>query len=441
MGRKRQKRVLDAYIGETKVGQLTRAPNGEVSFRYDRDWLSSDLAFPISLSMPLSDRVWSGSSALNYFDGLLPNGDAFRQKIATLEGIESAEIFDLLTVIGRDCVGALVILPEGRDPGDPKEMSYRPVSEDEIIARLDSLHNNPLGLHPDDDDFRISIPGIREKTAFLWADNQWQLPLGSTPTSHIFKPSMKQRPTDTKFSDTPWNEWLCLTLCRAFGIEAAKASVHHFEDKPVVVLERFDRVWKQKVLYRLPQEDVCQALGFSPNQRYQSAGCPGMIEIFELLNGAIAPYQDRRTFMKSQILFWLLAAIDNHFKNFSIFLAPAGYRLAPLYDVMSIAPYSDFPAQKTIMAMPFGDKRQYRLSQIHPRLFRETGKSAGMHAQDTDEILSELVDRKDKAVAVAETLAAEAGAPESTSGPIFDGLMKRLAIIESDPALLIAKLR
>ena len=75
-----------------------------------------------------------------------------------------------------------------------------------------------------------------------------------------------------------------------------------------------------------------------------------MKEIFELFNSTIAPYEDRRTFLKSKILFWLLAAIDGHAKNFSIFLAPTGYRLAPLYDVMSVAPYPEFPMQKTKMA-------------------------------------------------------------------------------------------
>ncbi len=432
MGRKRQKRVLDVYIGKSRIGQLIRMPNGVVSFRYDLEWLSSDSAFPISLSMPLTDRLWSGGRARHYFDGLLPDSLAMRQKIATQKQAESTDTFDLLSVIGRDCVGALRFLPEGHDPGNLTKMSYRPVNEGEISARLSSLHSTPLGLDLDEDDFRISIAGIQEKTAFLWDGNQWQLPLGSTPTSHIFKPAIKESPTGADFSDTPWNEWLCLTLCRTFGLEAAKANVHHFEDKPVIVVERFDRVWQQNVLYRLPQEDLCQALGYLPNQKYQSDGGPGMKDIFKLLNSTIAPYDDRRTFLKSQILFWLLAAIDGHAKNFSIFLSPAGYRLTPLYDVMSVAPYPEFPIQKTKLAMSFGNKNYYRLSQIQPRHFRQTGKNVGMHAQDTDEILSELIERKDKAVAEAEALATDTGVPESTSEPIFDGLMKRFAIIEAD---------
>jgi serine/threonine-protein kinase HipA len=219
VGRKRQRRLLDVYVGSSKVGQYARAPGGATSFRYDPGWLSSDRAFPISLSMPLSDRLWSGEGAVSYFDGLLPDDRTIREKIAAREQADSASIFDLLAAIGRDCVGALRFVPEGLDPGNPAKMEYRPVNNDEIATRLDSLAINPLGIHADEDDFRISIAGMQEKTAFLYIDKQWQIPLGPTPTSHIFKPAMKEGPVGADFSDTPWNEWLCLVLCRALALK------------------------------------------------------------------------------------------------------------------------------------------------------------------------------------------------------------------------------
>jgi len=165
--------------------------------------------------MPLSDRIWSGESATSYFDGLLPDDRAIREKIAVREHADSAGIFDLLAVIGRDCVGALRFVPEDLDPGDPAKMEYRPVTDDEIATRITSLGTTPLGIQSNVDDFRISIAGVQEKTAFLWIDNHsdtggWQLPLGLTPTSHIFKPAMKESPVGAGFFDTPWNEWLCL---------------------------------------------------------------------------------------------------------------------------------------------------------------------------------------------------------------------------------------
>jgi serine/threonine-protein kinase HipA len=430
VGRKRQGRILDVYVGSSKVGQYASAPSGATSFRYDPDWLSSDRAFPISLSMPLSDRIWSGEAAASYFDGLLPDDRTVREKIAAREQADSAGIFDLLAVIGRDCVGALRFVPEGLDPGDPAKMDYRPVTDDEIAARLASLATNPLGIHADEDDFRISIAGLQEKTAFLRVDDQWQLPLGPTPTSHIFKPAMKEGPDRADFSDTPWNEWLCLVLCRALGFETANAEVQLFDGKPVIVVERFDRTWQEGVLYRLPQEDLCQALGVPPLRKYQSDGGPGIIDVLSLLNGATAPYEDRLAFMKAQIAFWLLAAIDGHAKNFSIFLSPGGYKLTPLYDVMSASPYPEFPVQKVKLAMAIGNKGYYRLNQIQLRHFYQTGQKAGLREQDMDSIFSDLAVWMEGAISEAATLAANAGMPESTSGPILADVSKRAKNIQ-----------
>jgi len=430
VGRKRRGGVLDVYVGSSRVGSYSRTASGSESFRYAPEWMSSERAFPISLSMPLSDRVWSGDNATSYFDGLLPDDRTVREKIAAREDADSAGIFDLLAVIGRDCVGALRFVPEGLGPGDPTKMEYRPVSDDEIATRIASLGTTPLGVQVKEDDFRISIAGVQEKTAFLLIDDQWQLPLGSTPTSHIFKPAMKGGPSDADFSDMPWNEWLCLTLCRVLGLESAQARVLIFDGKPVIVVERFDRVWRDGVLYRLPQEDLCQAMGVPPMRKYQSDGGPGIINILQLLNGAVAPHVDRLAFMKAQIVFWLLAAIDGHAKNFSIYLTPGGYKLTPLYDVMSAAPYAEFPVHKIKLAMSIGDKGYYRLKQIQIRHFYQTGQKAGLREQEMNEIFSDLAVQMDDAIAEVATLATDAGMPEATSEPILAAVNKRAGMIQ-----------
>ncbi len=431
MGRNRQRRMLDVYVGSSKVGQYSLAPSGATSFRYDPDWLSSERAFPVSLSLPLLDRSWSGEVVTSYFDGLLPDDRVVREKIARRERAKSSSIFDLLAVIGQDCVGALRFVPEGLDPGDPTKMKYRPISDDEITTRIAFLAENPLGMHPDEVGFRISIAGVQEKTAFLRVDEQWQLPLGPTPASHIFKPAMKGGPDSVDFSDTPWNEWLCLALCRNLGLETADADVLLFGGKPVIVVKRFDRIWKNGVLYRVPQEDICQALGIPPVRKYQSDGGPGIIDILKLLNGAITPYEDRLAFMRAQIVFWLLAAIDGHAKNFSVFLTPGGYRLTPLYDVMSVEPYPEFPTQKTRLAMAIGDRGYYRLNQIQLRHFYQTGRKTGIREQDMDSLFSGLAMQAGDVIARATALAANAGMPESTYEPILAGVEKRARMINA----------
>ncbi len=425
MGRKRKERILDIYVGTSKVGQYRRAPNGATSFRYGDEWLNATKSFPISLSMPLTDRNWTGDDANNYFDGLLPDDPAIRDKIAAGEQADSAEIFDLLAGIGRDCVGALRFVPEGNAPGDPGSMSYRPINDEEIADRIATLATNPLGMKVGDDDFRISIAGMQEKTAFLRIQNSWQVPIGPTPTSHIFKPAMKEGPDGADFSDTPWNEWFCLNLCEAFGLSSAIAEVKHFDDKPVIIVERFDRLWRNEVLYRLPQEDICQSLGVPPSKKYEADKGPGILQILDFLNGSASPREDRLTFLKTAIVFWLLAAIDGHAKNFSIFLTPGGFKLTPLYDVMSASPYPEYSKHKIKLAMAFGDNRHYKIKEIMPRHIYQTAKKSGIKAEDVDEIFQGLLKTLDQALETVVKLAEKQSMPPATYNAIIDDLRLR----------------
>jgi serine/threonine-protein kinase HipA len=213
-------------------------------------------------------------------------------------------------------------------------------------------------------------------------------------------------------------------ICRAFGLEAARADFHHYDGNPVIVVERIDRQWQEGVLYRLPQEDICQALGVPPLRKYERDGGPGIVDVLSILNGAVSPREDRLSFMKAQIVFWLLAAIDGHAKNFSIFLTPDGYKLTPLYDVMSTAPYSALLDHKVKLVMAVGNSRHYRLKEIQPRHFYQTGQKAGLGKQDMDDLFADLLAKVDTALATVEKQAGLAGVPQTTLEPILDG-MKR----------------
>ncbi|MDO6462462.1 type II toxin-antitoxin system HipA family toxin [Granulosicoccaceae sp. 1_MG-2023] len=427
MGRRKQQAQLAVYIGSTRVGSYSREPSGAASFRYAPDWLASERAFPVSLSLPLSDRRYSGARVAGYFDGLLPDDPQVRQKIAARERADSAATFDLLAVLGRDCVGALRFVAEGEDPGDPVSMQYTPLSEPAMAERLAALDHNPLGMSGESDAFRISIAGVQEKTAFLQVDGQWVLPQGATPTSHIFKPAM--RGNDPEFINSPWNEHLSLTLCRALGLATADTEVLRIGGQPVLLVTRFDRRWSGQVLYRLPQEDLCQALGVMPGGKYESDGGPGMREVMEVLRGAIDPLHDRMQFYRAQLVFWLLGAIDGHAKNFSLFLTPGGYRLTPLYDVISVAPFKSLPLQKARMAMSYGQRRVYRLAQIQVRHLLQTARACGLPESRAQEVIDDLLARGPAALAAGEALVAGQALPASCAGPILQMLEKRLALL------------
>ena len=94
--------------------------------------------------------------------------------------------FDLLAVIGRDCVGAIQITDDDTTVFE-KKIKCETLNEKTIAAILRGYQNNPLGMTDNTDDFRISIAGAQEKTAFLYYKNRWCRQHRETPTSNIFK--------------------------------------------------------------------------------------------------------------------------------------------------------------------------------------------------------------------------------------------------------------
>jgi serine/threonine-protein kinase HipA len=418
---------LEIFMNGYLVGCLHSSAQGVLSFRYDKSWLDFDNRRPLSLSMPLRSQSYSGAIVENYFDNLLPDSLAIRSRLQARVGAETTRCFDLLSYIGRDCVGALQLVPEGA-PVDIRKITATPLSDDEISAILQSYRTMPLGVNIEED-FRISVAGAQEKTAFLKQNNRWCRPSGTTPTSHIFKlPIGELGNTGINLENSIENEWLCLELLADFGIPVASSEVLQFDEQRVLVVERFDRRWaKDKSwLMRLPQEDMCQATGVSGNLKYETDGGPGMRMIMDILLGSERSYEDRRVFMMTQLLFWMLAAIDGHAKNFSIFHLQRGlFRMTPLYDVISVHPLvasGQLAAQRVHMAMSVHSKnRHYRRDKIVRRHWLEAARKCRFSAGEMVTIIEECCDSVDGAI---ERVAARTpgGFPELVASAIFTGL-------------------
>lgn len=393
MGRSRRTFALHVYLNSRRVGTLNRATSGAVDFIYSADWLEWEHAFAISLSLPLRPERYLGEVVIAVFDNLLPDNAQVRRRLAERARAGSTDAFSLLAAIGRDCVGALQFLPEGMEPGTAGSVDAEPVSSGEIAALLRNLEAAPLGVDIARD-FRISLAGAQEKTALLLREGIWQRPIGSTPTTHILKPKLGHR-AGQDLSNSVENEFLCGRLLAVLGMPVARSEIIDFEDQRVLVVERFDRRWTvDGRLLRLPQEDLCQALGYPPALRYQSDGGPGIEMAMGLLKGADDPLEDRRRFLKAQMIYWLLGATDGHAKNFSIFLGPGpGFRLAPLYDVMSTQPLVDagtLRRRDMKMSMAIGTNRHYAVDEIQLRHFEQTAASAGFHATVVAQLAEEL---------------------------------------------------
>ncbi|MDC0980281.1 type II toxin-antitoxin system HipA family toxin [Bdellovibrionales bacterium] len=421
---------LNVFMNGEQLAQLTRKKSGAIEFTYDEHWVRTYPNFPISRQIPVSEETYKGDVIINYFENLLPDALDVREKIAAKSGAKSKSTYDLLSAIGVDCVGALQLVPEGVEAPCVTESSGTPQTEAEIARTLRNLFNEPLGIKPDDD-FRISIAGNQKKTAFLKKHGKWLRPYGTTPTTHIFKPAMGLFKNGLDMSLSVENEWLCLEICRAFNFEVNLAEMLTFEDQKVLVVERFDRTWDGETIYRLPQEDLCQALGYPSSKKYQNEGGPGIVNIMKLLNESDKNKKDRKTFFKSQIVFWLLAGIDAHAKNYSVFWRPGGFQLTPIYDVLSASPLlatKNLNPHKIKMAMCVGKNRHYLLEGIVGRHYKQMSAQAKFPENEIEEILNEVLTQGPKAIEKVQS-SLPADFPEELANNIFEGIKKRLKLI------------
>ena len=173
---------LTVALNGIRVGQLQMEPSGALAFQYSTDWLDRPGARAISLSMPLSAKRYRGALVYNFFDNLLPDSDAIRARMQAKFRIPTGHPFDLLSRIGRDCVGAIQLYPSGFKPPPVNTVDAKPLLEEDIEAILKNHQDSPLGM-TGSDEFRISLAGAQEKTALLWFKGQWHHPVGTTPTS------------------------------------------------------------------------------------------------------------------------------------------------------------------------------------------------------------------------------------------------------------------
>ncbi len=417
MERRSPNRSLGLWMNGAYVGSWSLGPNAPDTLQYDADWTRSDQGRPLSLSLPFmpGNLPHRGPHVRAWFENLLPDSKDIRERMARRYRAGSTDAFDLLSEAGRDCAGALQILPIGATSAGLTPLEADPLTDAQVAALLRATTTpQVLGLGGGDADLRISIAGAQEKTALLQVDGRWYLPHGATPTTHILKlPLGLIGGMKLDMRHSVENEWLCARILAAYGLPVAACEVLQFEDIKVLAVERFDRAWwtspqGDRRLLRLPQEDMCQAKGMPPTAKYEADGGPGIDAIFQVLDGSMTREQDRRVFFQAQVLFWMLSATDGHAKNFSLFIRPGGrYRLTPLYDVLSAYPVlgegpSKISPHKAKLAMAVRTKNaHWKMKDILRRHWLDLGARHGVVTADgrpAQAVLDDLVARTPEAL-------------------------------------------
>jgi len=443
MARATARRTLVVWLNGAPVA---RWEIGRVhTLQYFPEWLESAERRPLSLSLPFrpDNGAYQGDIVEHYFDNLLPDSERIRRRIATHFHTEGIAPHQLLAAVGRDCVGAIQLLPEGEEPSGLFTIQGEPMGETAVAELLRAtVSDGPMGQRDEDADLRLSIAGAQEKSALLWHEGAWQRPIESTPTTHIFKlPLGRVGAMQADMRTSLENEWLCSRVMAAFALPVAQCRITQFEDIKTLVVERFDRrlARDNSWIVRLPQEDFCQALGVSPQAKYEADGGPGIEDVMTVLAGSDEALADRQNFFKTQLVFWLLAATDGHAKNFSIFHLPQSrFHATPLYDVLSAHPIigngpNQLAPQRAKLAMAIrGRNAHYRMHDVQRRHWTAQALRAGLGPAFAENLIEELVQEVPRVVDSVQAQLPD-GFPADLADSILQGLLHQAQRLNAMP--------
>ncbi len=371
---------LGVYWDAQEIGMLERVDerSREYAFRYTQP------SRAISLSLPLSQEMFTPAQSRPFFEALLPEG-AVRDQIASQLKLAASDSFGLLAELGRDCAGALQIVDTTRMSDPP---SVRWLDESELDALVEELPRHPLGIQGEDEHLRLSLAGVQHKAVLVRDEHgRFGKPLDGMPSSHILKPELPA----SGYPGLATNECFCMRLAARCGLSTAGVELITAAGRPCLVVERFDREQSTWPHRRVHQEDLCQALGLTPDFKYQKEGwqLPSYRALADLLDErGPSPGLDRLAGAQAAVFHYLVGNADAHAKNISLVHTRDGVRLAPLYDVVSTAAYPDL---STDLALSIGDERDPdATTSIH---WSDLAHDFSLNAGGFERVRRELLDR------------------------------------------------
>ncbi len=388
--------IVVAIEGRT-AGTLTRTRSG-VRFEYDDTYRSTDGATPVSVSMPTQVRTHTDSRVGPWLRGLLPDDPAVLERWARHFRVRAGSSFELLaTPVGEDCAGAIQFASAERiDAVLARPGSIDWLDEAAVAGKLRDLRSDSSSWLGVDFTGQWSLAGAQAKAALRLEGGRWGEPGGAAATTHVLKPAI------AGLDDHDLNEHLCLTAARAAGLPAVLTRIERFEDQSAVVVERYDRAWRDGALLRIHQEDLCQALNIAPDQKYEADGGPDAAQIVELFRevmpSEVAAASTAR-FVDALAWNWIVAGTDAHAKNYSLLLRGDQVRLAPLYDVASALAYPDMYVPKLELAMKLGG--EYQLNAHGRRNWQRLANQLSLEPEVVVERVRELAGRAPDALADA----------------------------------------
>ena len=356
------------------VGTLTGSGPDDTVFAYGSEYLQSEDAAPVSLSLPLQAEPFSPAQTRNFFDSLLPEGFT-RRAVAQWIHADESDYLTILHALGRECLGALQIKTEGEHP----QASYEPLTLRQVreLAAEGAAKSAELVTES-----HLSLAGASGKVGLYYDGETWYLPKGTAPSTHIVKLS------HVRLKQIVLNEQLALLTAKNCGLLVPDSFIVNTgsgkDEEVLLATRRYDRIFRDDgrtvdglpVPARLHQEDLAQALGLPAGAKYEKPGDAYMQQMFSLLRRYSAQPIEDMTRLWDQIVFHcLIGNTDAHLKNYSLLYGEdlRTVRLAPVYDVVSTTVY---PASTRKLSFRIGSAET--IDEITTADFEVAAREAGL---------------------------------------------------------------
>lgn len=360
---------------ERLVGNIIGNDPEDACFQYAEQFLKSDDARPVSISLPLQKEKYSPQKTKIFFEGLLPEGFS-RRAVANWIHTDENDYLTILACLGQECIGAIKILPE-EEASVISEYEKLSPKQVKALAEEGAVKSTQLLMES-----HLSLAGASGKVGLFYdkEHDDWYLPKGEAPSTHIVKQS------HVRLEQIVVNEQLCLMTARYLGIETADSFIINAgsarEEDVLLATERYDRtLFSEKIIsgmkcpLRLHQEDFAQALGILASEKYEKDHAGYLKRMFEILkNYSSDPITDQLKLWDMVIFNYLIGNTDCHIKNFSLLYDRylRGIRLAPAYDILSTRIY------KLTKEMSFSIGGVYAIDEITRESFQAAAKEVGL---------------------------------------------------------------
>ena len=199
-----------------------------------------------------------------------------------------------------------------------------------------------------------------------------------------------------------------MKLAKKINLNVAEVELRRFKEHPVLMVKRFDRIFKDDKVERLHVIDGCQMLDLSPSHKYERNFGSGrdvkhiregasFTKLFKSADMCEVPARAKLEILNWSIYNLIIGNCDAHGKNFSFFVGKNGIRPTPSYDLLCILIHEKVEHD---LAFAYGD--EFDPNEIQAYQLREFATSIDIHfklvSKTIDNISKTIIDVLDQPV-------------------------------------------